>query len=217
MATVRNQGFAVWHDELHGTRHGPRSSARAQAGAAVTSDAFLIRRVASIEDLNTVFSVVGEQLKPPIAPPDRRLDHLIEGFEGNRHLMLVAEREGHIVGGVLGVQLGVQHEQSVGVSIVGFHPSVQGAGLARRMLQIIEVEAMARGARRIGLGARAAAKGFYESLGYQGRGHYMEKGLLLPGPSVERRVAKWMAKLGDLDNGEPIRIDSTTGKVPEVF
>lgn len=185
----------------------------AQMDASAACEVFVIRRVASLDELHAAFVVIGAQFDPPIGPPDWRFDTLVAGFEANRHLMLVAERDGRIVGGVLSLLDG----ESVGVSIIGFDPSVRGIGLARRMLQITEVEAMARGACRVRLGARKATKGFYERLGFQGQGTYMQKGLPLPGRSVEFRVRRWLAAIGDLDRGELVRVDPATGTLPTVF
>lgn len=85
------------------------------------------------------------------------------------------------------------------------------------MLQIVEVEAMARGAHRVGLGARKGAKGFYERLGYHGHDTYRHKGLPLPGRSVQLRVGRWLASIGDLDRGEVVRVDPAAGTLPAVF
>lgn len=99
-----------------------------QIDASAASEVFFIRRVRSLEELHAAFVVIGAQFDPPIAPPDRRFDSLVAGFEANRHLMLVAECDGRLVGGVLSLLDG----ESVGVSIIGFDPSVRGMGLARR-------------------------------------------------------------------------------------
>ncbi len=148
-----------------------------------------------------------------IAPDDWRLDRLIEDLDECQPLMIVAERDGEIVGGVLGRV----HDESGGVHIVGFAESVRGTGLARRVMQTIEVEAMALGARQITLGSVRAARGFYERLGYSGKRTGKLKALPLPGRVRDLRIAKLQAALGDLDEGQLVEADPETGAVPALW
>lgn len=127
--------------------------------------------------------------------------------------MIVVERDGDVVGGALGLLT----DGAAGVSMIAFEPAARGRGLARLVMQIIEIEAMARGAREIGLGSVDAALGFYEALGYQGKKTYKHKPLPLPGPVRERKVAALMQRLGDLDAGAEYCVDSATGRVPTIL
>lgn len=174
---------------------------------------YRVRRVGSIDDVRSSFAAIGAAFSPAIPPDDWRLDRLIEGLAEGEPLMIVAEQDGDIVGGVLGRV----HDGSAGVHIVGFAESVRGTGLARRVMQTIEVEAMALGARQITLGSVRAARGFYEALGYAGKRTGKLKSLPLPGRVRDLRVAKLQAKIGDLDEGQLVEADPQTGAVPALW
>ena len=175
--------------------------------------AFRIRRVSSIDDLRACFAVLGAQFSPSIAHDAWRIERLISAFEASQPLMIVAERDGEVVGGALGV---VQDDR-FGINIVAFDESVRGTGLARRVMQTVEVQAMACGARELGLGSVRAARGFYERLGYSGKRTGKLKSLPLPGRVRDLKVAKLLAALGDLDEGEIVEPDKETGKVPALW
>jgi predicted N-acetyltransferase YhbS len=180
----------------------------------MSTQTYRIRRVSSIEDLRACFAVLGSQFSPPIIPDDYRFERLYVHFEASRPLMIVAERDGEVVGGALGL---VRDHDRFGVSIVAFDESVRGTGLARRVMQTVEVQAMACGAREIGLGSVRAARGFYERLGYSGKKTGKLKSLPLPGRIRDLKVAKLQAALGDLDEGELVATDADTGKVPALW
>ena len=84
-------------------------------------------------------------------------------------------------------------------------------------MQTVEIEAMASGVREIGLGSKRDARGFYASLGYQGKRTYKHKPLPLPGRVRDLRVAKLQAALGDLDEGQLVEMDATTGAVAPLW
>src|SRR5919109_3955907 len=121
--------------------------------------AFLIRRVESIDDLRSCLAVVGQHFSSPMPANDERFDRLFSRFEQSRPMMVVAEREGEIVGGVFGVISADRSDVVVGP--VSVDESVRGTGLARRLMQTCEVQAMALGAHQITLGAVRSARGFY--------------------------------------------------------
>jgi hypothetical protein len=62
---------------------------------------YVIRPVASLQELAQVFDVVGAQLPQRLTCHDRRLVGLARRFPTDRSLMLVADGQGGIVGGAL--------------------------------------------------------------------------------------------------------------------
>jgi GNAT superfamily N-acetyltransferase len=178
----------------------------------MSASEYRIRCVSSVDDLRSCFAVLGAQFSPPIATDDWRFDRLFSHFEASRPLMIVAERDGKVVGGALGLV----KDDRFGVSIVAFDPSVRGTGLARRVMQTVEVQAMACGAREIGLGSVREARGFYNRLGYHGKRTGKLKSLPLPGRVRDLKVAKLQAGLGDLDEGHLVSTDGS-GNVPPLW
>lgn len=130
-------------------------------------------------------------------------------------MMVVAERDGRIVGGVFAVIS--KDGTGVVVGPVSVDESVRGSGLARRLMQTFEVQAMALGVRELALGSKLAARGFYEALGYAGKRTMKHKSLPLPGPVRDLRVAKLQAAVGDLDEGQLVEADPETGAVPALW
>ena len=63
--------------------------------------------------------------------------------------------------------------QQAQVRYVAVHPSMQGKGVGKWMMQVIEQEARSRGYTGIQLNARINARPFYESLGYSFTGKEM--------------------------------------------
>ena len=85
-------------------------------------------------------------------------------------MMLVVEREGQLVGGALafrGSEAGPGCD--VTLRIIALFPEHPGRGLGRRLVECIEREATRLGVRGVGLGADEAV-GFYQRLGYRGKG-----------------------------------------------
>jgi GNAT superfamily N-acetyltransferase len=183
------------------------------APGAVAVGAYRIRRAGSVDDLRACFSVIGAQFSPAIPPDDQRFHQLLEGLDANRPLMVMAEHGDQCVGGALGKL----SDHGVGMKMVGLDPSVRRIGLMRRILQIVEVEAMVLGASRIGLGANPPAHGFYERLGFQGRKVYMHKELPLPGRVRDFRLAKLRPLLGDMDTGHLVSVDPDSGNLPALW
>lgn len=136
---------------------------------------------------------------------DVRFDRLFANFERSRPMMVVAERDGEVVGGVFGA---LSEDGSTAIlGPVSVDESVRGTGLARRLMQIVEVQAMALGVCELGLGSARAARGFYESIGYAGKRTMKHKALPLRGRVRDLRVAKLLAQIGDLDEGIDVEID----------
>ena len=71
-------------------------------GYKVDCESYTIRRVASIEELKETFDVLGAQFTRPVADEDRVFTDLLDHYPQDRQLMLVAAKDGQIVGGALG-------------------------------------------------------------------------------------------------------------------
>jgi predicted N-acetyltransferase YhbS len=170
-------------------------------------ESYTIRQVASVEELAEAFNLLGAQFTPPITSEDREYVDLLEHYPQDRRLMLVAEKEGRIVGGVLGFGSTLR--------IIAVEPAERGRGLGRRLIQTYEVCAMRQGVRTISLGAAEGAKGFYQRMGYRGKSS-MHKELPLPGRVLEFRLQKLEALIGDLEAGHVVHTDES-GKVPSLF
>ena len=168
---------------------------------------YIIRQVASIEELAQVLDLLGAQFTPPIAAQDRVLADLLPHYPQDHALMVVAEKDGRIVGGALGFGSTLR--------IIALEPEERGKGLGRRLLQTFEVSAMRRGVRMISLGTLVRAKGFYLRMGYRGKSS-MHKELPLPGRVLELRLRKLEAAMGDLEVGQVVQADEA-GQVPPLF
>lgn len=171
-------------------------------------DTYVIRYVASTDELETMFHRLAAQFTPFPADGQRILDDLIAHYPEDRALMVVAERGGERIGGVLGTG-------SI-LRIIALTPEERGKGVGRRLLQTYEVGAMQRGVRMISLGAiDDAAKAFYLRMGYRGKSS-MHKELPLPGRVLELRLRKLAQQVGDLATGVTIQAGED-GKLPPLF
>jgi GNAT superfamily N-acetyltransferase len=159
--------------------------------------AVLLRRVRSREELIATFDAIGRQCDPRFAAPDRRLDESLGHFPEDRALMLTLLVDAESVGGVIAFQNG----SAVVVRAIGVDAEWRGRGLARRLLEIVEMEAMALGSHGIVLGAAEDARGFYDRLGYRGKHTMRHKEFPRPGRLTDLRVRKTRASVGDLDTG----------------
>ncbi len=120
--------------------------------------------------------------------------------------MLVVEKDGRIIGGVLGFG-------SI-LRILGLEPSARGRGLGRRLLQTFEVAAMRRGVSTISLGADEA-KGFYLRQGYHGKSS-LHKELPAPSRMQDLRLKRLDPLIGNLEVGQIVTTD-VAGKVPPLL
>jgi GNAT superfamily N-acetyltransferase len=149
---------------------------------------YVIRQVRSLEELGRVCDVIGAQITPPMMRDDRRFQELWPRFEEDRTLMWLAEEDGgEIVGGALGFR---PSGAAVTIRAIGIVPHARRHGLGRRLMASVELGVMKLGARGINLGAVGESRGFYQHLGYAGRGTMMHKGLSLPGRFQEARLRK---------------------------
>lgn len=184
-------------------RGGAKKMSVEQAGC----ESYTIRVVASVEELREALDLLGAQFMPPITHQAPELSKLFDAYPADRRLMLVAEKDGRIVGGVMG-------SENV-LRIIALEPGARRKGLGRRLIQTYEVGAMRRGVQTISLGAIEGAKGFYLRLGYHGKSS-MHKELPLPGRVLEFRLQKLEALIGDLEAGQVVQT-GTDGKVPPLF
>ena len=196
LTVAREHGFPSWErlkEEVERRRAEPAGSAMPPAPAGPSAPRYSVRKVGSIEELGQVCDVIGAQISPPMKREHRRFQELWPPFEADRSLMWLAEdREDHgeIVGGALGFRPG---GGAVTLRAIGLAPHTRRQGLGRRLMAAVELEAMKLGARGISLGANDESKGFYQRLGYAGRGSMMHKGLPLPGRLLEARLRKLAA------------------------
>jgi len=187
--------------------HYARGSVLAMTQDQVSCESYTIRQVASLEDLVEAFDRLGAQFTPPVTHEDPEFAKLRDGFPEDRRLMLVAEQDGRIAGGVLG--------SSNVLRIIALEPGARRKGLGRRLIQTYEVGAMRRGVQTVSLGAIEGAKGFYLRMGYHGKSS-MHKELPLPGRVLEFRLRKLEALVGDLEAGQVVQTDAS-GKIPPLF
>jgi predicted N-acetyltransferase YhbS len=176
-------------------------------GSEAGCERYTIRLVASIGELKEALDVLGAQFEPPIDSRDRVLADLLRHYPQDRRLMVVAEKDGRIIGGAMGFGSTLR--------IIALVPEDREKGLGRRLVQTFEVGAMRRGVRTISLGAVEGAKGFYVHMGYRGKSS-MHKELPLPGRVLEFRLRKLEAVIGDLDVGQVVQTNKE-GKVPSLF
>lgn len=165
---------------------------------------YIIRYVASVDELEKAFDILGAQFTPPLTHADRNFADLLQNYPRDRQLMLVVEKDARIIGGALGFGNILR--------IIALEPETRGKGLGQRLIQTFEVCAMRHGVRMISLGAVEHAKSFYERMGYREKSS-MHKELPLPGRVLELPLKKLETIIGNLDVGQVIEIDEF-GKVP---
>ncbi|MET9021783.1 GNAT family N-acetyltransferase [Actinopolymorpha sp. NPDC004070] len=131
---------------------------------------YVIRSVESEQELVRSFDVLGAQFPRPLTHQDRRFTDLARRFPQDRSMMLIAEDEEQVVGGALAFRAGEGGPScDVTLRIIALLPEHRGKGLGRQLVECIEQEAARLGVRGIGLGADEAV-GFYQHLGYRGKG-----------------------------------------------
>jgi len=158
--------------------------------------AVLIRRVRSIEELGVLFDVVAAQFEPPL-PRDRRFDEVVDRWESAQRMSFCIVEGDAIVGGVLAMAF----DQVVTIRAIAVPESDRGLGVGRRLVELVELEAMDGPCLMLALGSVDDARGFYDKLGFRGRHSGRSKDLPPLGRLRDRRVASLRAALGDLDSG----------------
>jgi GNAT superfamily N-acetyltransferase len=158
---------------------------------------YVIRPVASLQELAQVFDLVGAQLLQRLTAQDRRFAELARRFPADRSLMLVAEDQSGIVGGALAFRTDPAAAAcGVTLRLIGLAPAHRDKGLGRRLLEEVEAAARRLGASEISLGASGPERGFYLRLGYAGRAR-LRKQLPLSG-AVHPRAEEWRRGLEEL-------------------
>jgi len=214
LAPAREYGFAGWPRfgaEVRRRRAAAPAAPPSLPETAATppvpplpSTRYRIVPAASLEELVAACDVIGAQVSPPFTHCDRRYQDLARHFPEDRALMLVVRDETPslppaaagtpIVGGALAFRTG---PRGVTLRMIGLMPHVRGRGIGRRLMAAVEVAAGRLGAVAISLGAERGVAGFYRRLGYAGRGPLMQKGLPLPGRSLEARLRRLAARTDD--------------------
>ena len=121
-----------------------------------------VRSVRDLAQLRAVFDLAGAQLPEPIDSGDHRIHDLVERFEADRPVMVVASAEGTSVGGALAFR---NDNGTVTLRIIGVIPSFRHRGIGRRLVERVEAEARRLGAHCVALGTDEAI-GFWYHLGY---------------------------------------------------
>lgn len=157
----------------------------------MSSDQVVVRRVRSAAELVLAFDVVGAQFSPAFTSADARFRDLARRWPEDRPLMIVAEDQGRVVGGALGFRAG---NGAALLRTIGLDPAVRMQGLGRRLIEAVVMEAMAFGCLAVVAGGvEAGTKGFYERLGFHGRGSTMRRDLPPPGRVRDLRLRRLRA------------------------
>jgi GNAT superfamily N-acetyltransferase len=192
LALAREHGFASWTRLKHEVEQ--RTSA--------TPASFVIRYVRSVNELRSLWRAVTAILGD--ADIERPHWHVFDDFEADRTVMLVAEHDGRIVGGTIRLKL------------VAVEPWARGIRLGTRLVQTVEAELLSLG-KGLGTHADPENKGFFMKLGYTEHGkskRHMYKGAPLSARLLERRLALWRQRAGDLEEGVVVEVDPATGRIP---
>jgi GNAT superfamily N-acetyltransferase len=159
---------------------------------------YVIRPVASLQELARVFDLVGAQLPQRLTHRDWRFAELARRFPADRSLMVVAEDQGRIVGGALAFRTDpASLACGVTLRLIAVTPAYRGKGLGRRLLEEVEAAAIQLGTSEISLGASDAERGFYLPMGYNGRAR-LRKQLPLSSNARQRRAEGWRRDRDDL-------------------
>ncbi|HUS61755.1 MAG TPA: GNAT family N-acetyltransferase [Acidimicrobiales bacterium] len=162
-------------------------------------DELLVRECRDLNELAQVYAAIGRQFGETWDRFDTRLEAPKHRFDADRELMLAVVDRERICGGIIAFGDDVVTVRAIGVDL-----ELRGRGIGRRLLEIVEARALARGAHSIVLGAVDEARGFYERLGYRGKRTMREKQLPLPGVVRDRLAARLAEELGDLATGASV-------------
>ena len=178
LALAREYGFPNWarlKAEVERRRQ-HRAPERRKHG-------YVLRPVASLQELTEVFDLITAQITPPVTHTDRRFRDLARRFPEDRMLMLVAEDSGRIVGGALAFKSANDGGSGVTLRVIGLEPSARGQGLGRRLMQTLELQASRLGAPAINLrGSQWRHQGLLRPPGVRRSGHHAVQGAAPAGP-----------------------------------
>lgn len=179
LALAREYGYPSW------ARLKTQVERRRASGPA----GYVIRPVASLDELTRAFDFLGAQATPTITHEDRRFSELARRFPEDRSLMLIVEnRHGRIVGGLLACRRG----SGVTPRAIALEPGAPQDQLMTRLLQTLEIEARRLGVDEIFEGGVGDDRSLYERQGYVRRNPMTRRLLPLPGRAREallRRIA----------------------------
>jgi GNAT superfamily N-acetyltransferase len=186
LVVARQYGFASW--------------ARLRRSAEV-----VIRPVASPQELAQAFELIGARQAPTLEQ-DRYFLQLARRFSADRPLLLVAERDGQVIGAGFAFRKDSSPAcRTATLRDVAVRPPYRGLDLERRLIQRIEDGAASLGVTGIILGGpRGAERQFFGSMGYRGRheGGLMGKQL----PLTPQRNPAWRERLEDLRSRRQSRL-----------
>ena len=97
-----------------------------------------VRPIASLAELARLVSVITAQFPPRRGTPSHGTDVLRRRFAEDRSLMLVAERDGVIVGGALALRAG----GAVKIEVIALAREARRSGIGRELIERIEDGAM---------------------------------------------------------------------------
>jgi ribosomal protein S18 acetylase RimI-like enzyme len=181
-------------DDLRGARE-PRFPAADDVAKRqhVPMETAAVRLCRDEADLEELFRSIGRQFGEEWDGADRRLEEPRSRFERDRDLMFALVDGTGMRGGVIAFG-----DDIVTIRAVGIDAELRGHGHGRRLLELVEARALVRGARTIVVGAADEARGFYDRMGYRGRGTRREKQLPPPGAVRTRLVKDAAASLKEL-------------------
>lgn len=141
-----------------------------------SADQVEIRAVQDVSELRQVFALIAPLFIASVDPEqDFRLDRLLEHFETDQELMLVAvDAGGQIRGAALGYR---EAAAAVKLQAVAVEPQIRRRGVGKRLVFELERRALEAGSTSIHLGAEEPARPFYAALGYHGRHSVLSKSL----------------------------------------
>ena len=172
LALAREYGYPSW----------AQLKAQVERRRASRPAGYVIRPVASLDELTRAFDFLGAQATPTITHEDRRFSELARRFPEDRSLMLVVEnRRGRIVGGLLACRRG----SDVTPRAIALEPGAPRDELMTRLLHTLEIEARRLGVDEIFEGGVGHDRSLYERQGYGRRNPMTRRLLPLPGRARE--------------------------------
>lgn len=140
------------------------------------------------------------------------IDRILEHFETSRELMLIASANDEVIGGAFAFF----KNGGVTVALLGVAEPYRKMGVGRRLLELIELQALRLGAGAISLGAVESARPFYARVGYSGKSAY-QKQLPPAGRVLDAKLKRWTQLAGDLATGTSVCTEPLAGKLPSIF
>ena len=122
LALAREYGFPSW------ARLNAEIERRALRSPRPPEARYVVREVATLAELATVFDVIAGQLNPSVTHDDRRFHDLARRFPEDRALMLVVQEKSRIVGGALSFRKLRKGGSGITLRIIGLEPSARGLG-----------------------------------------------------------------------------------------